>query len=131
MEFKKKRKKSISLDITPIVDTVFNLLIFFALSLNFTTASSLDVDLPKISTKQRSPARRIAIRINRNGDIFCNNILTGRAELLAELTSLKKNDKSIIIQADRTVHHGTVVRVMDICKKTGFHRLSIAAQIKD
>jgi len=133
MQFKQKRKKDINLDITPIVDTVFNLLIFFALSLNFTTTSSLHVNLPEITSGAPSAhVEQLTLQINESGEIYLNQVLVEIDALAQMLHTLGKKTPTpgIIIQADRFVPHGKVVQIMDICKKSGFKKLAIAAFFK-
>jgi len=133
MKFKEKKKRDVFLDITPIVDTVFNLLIFFALSLNFTSNATLNVNLPKITSQTSSPEKSIlTIQLTKNNEVFFNHqpITLERLESKLKETIEKSNDFSIIIQADEQVAHGKVVKIMDICKKCGLQKISIAAEIK-
>jgi len=135
MTFKEKKHRDLPLDITPVVDIVFNLLIFFALTINFSTTASLDVKLPDISTRDAPPAElKATLEITSQGNMFINKVKTDTALLAGELQKLKrkeqKNNYDIIIQADASVSHGTVVTIMDICKKNGFSKISIAADIK-
>ncbi len=133
MQFKEKRKKNIHLDITPLVDTVFNLLIFFALSLNFTSATSLNINLPEVgSPSKASLADKASIEITKDGEIYFNRqktTLAGLQALLKHEKSIKNAKKDIVIQADENVTHGIVVTIMDICKKNGFNHISIAADL--
>ena len=134
MEFKAKRNKDIHLDITPIVDTVFNLLIFFALSLNFTSTSSLDINLPDISSKQiANKTERALIQITAKGEIFLNRSKINMGSLFEMLQKIKAKTpySGMVIQADESVPHGKVVHIMDMCKKTGFNKISIAAYLKN
>lgn len=133
MKFKEKKKRNVILDITPIVDTVFNLLIFFALSLNFTSNTILKVNLPKISSRDSSYEKNsLTIQITRQDDILFNKKSVDIEALKILLTEAKEKNKafSVIIQADEQVSHGKVVRIMDICKRCGFQKISIAAEIK-
>lgn len=133
MEFKEKRKKDIHLDITPIVDTVFNLLIFFALSLNFTFTSSLNINLPEVSSKEIiGGTKRAIIQITKKGEVFLNQSKVNNDSLSEMLQKIKLKTPlcNIVIQADERVPHGKVVSVMDICKKAGFNKISIAADLK-
>lgn len=133
MEFKKKRKKDTHVDITPLVDTVFILLIFFALSLNFTKTSSLNIQLPEISANRLpDPSDKIKIRITRDEKIYFNgksvdsmNILKQK---LAECRMLRGT--AMMIEADVQVSHGMVVQVMDAGQSAGINRISIAAYVK-
>jgi len=132
MQFKERRKKDIHLDITPIVDTVFNLLIFFALSLNFTSPSSLPIKLPKIASKDFfKQQEQITIEITKEGEIFLNQTAETHDSLQKKLVHLKSQspESKVVLRADERVYHGKVVIIMDLCKKAGFNKISIAAQI--
>ena len=134
MEFKKKRKKNIHLDMTPIVDIVFILLIFFALSLNFSSTTSLGIKLPEISSSQNTTGYTYTkVQIRKTGEIFINDTITSHASLYGVLVNkrLKNPQSNIIIQADENITHGKVVNLIAICKKSGFNRISIAAHIKN
>ena len=133
MEFKKKRKKDIHIDITPLVDTVFILLIFFALSLNFTKNSSFDIELPEISSKKTIPQDdKIIVNITKDEILYLNgkrvdNIVMLKKEL-RKLEKIKEN--GLIIEADLNVRHGKIVEIMDTCKTSGINNIAIAAHIK-
>jgi biopolymer transport protein ExbD len=131
MRFREKRKKDIQLDITPIVDMVFNLLIFFALSINFSAAASIDLVLPKTSFPVPAPQVPI-IQIDRKLEISIDRAVIQYDGLPGALAGLSagSDSKAIIIMADEMVHHGYVVSVMDICKQAGFEKISISASIE-
>lgn len=133
MEFKKKRKKDIHIDITPLVDTVFILLIFFALSLNFTKNSSLGIELPEI-TSNKTPLQhdKIIINITKDEFVYLNskpvdNIISLKKKLL-KLNKI--NNSGLIIEADLNVKHGKIVEILDTCKISGINNIAISAHIK-
>ena len=131
MQFKEKRKKNIQLDITPIVDMVFNLLIFFALSINFTAAASINLVLPKTSLP--SPAPQVpVIQISKNLDITLDRTAIAFARLPEAVVVLYRQAAypAIIIMADESVNHGFVVSVMDMCRQAGFEKISISARMQ-
>lgn len=129
MRFQTERKKRDHLlDITPVVDTVFNLLIFFALSLNFVSTPGIQVNLPK-SSAQEIPrkAEDLRVSIRPGGEIFLGETrVNGQAlaERFKEAASTDR-DTQVLIQADEQVSHGRVVDVMDLARKAGLHRLAI------
>jgi biopolymer transport protein ExbD len=131
MNFKEKRKKSVQLDITPIVDMVFNLLIFFALSLNFTAAASINLVLPKTSFPDPAPQVPV-VQIDKNLEISVDRAIIKYDDLPGALAALyaRSGRPSLIIMADERVQHGFVVSVMDTCRKAGFKKLSISARIQ-
>ena len=134
MRFQSERKRSDSiLDITPIVDTVFNLLIFFALSLNFVSTPGIQVNLPK-SSAQEIPQERKDFRVimTDSGQIYANQKATDLKTLAREFDRAAQaaSDTQILIQADQRVTHGKVVEVMDLARRAGLHRLAIVTRPK-
>lgn len=133
MEFKKKRKKDTNIDITPLVDTVFILLIFFALSLNFTKVTSLNIHLPEISTNSALlKNEEIVIKIDRDEKIYLYNKTVDNITTLRKRLSLYKScrNKTVVIEADANVRHGKVVEIMDAVQHAGINNITIAAFIK-
>jgi len=129
MQFKEKTGFDAHLDITPIVDTVFNLLIFFALSLNFIVTPGIKVNLPESSTEEIVREKEeIVIVIKQGNEVFINNSSVSIEQLFLILSeSAQRNRETlIIIQADQEVSHGRVVKVMDTAKRAGLTRLAIA-----
>jgi len=129
MRFKTAQSKNNSLlDITPIVDTVFNLLIFFALSLNFVSTPGIPVNLPK-SAAQEIPQERkdLRVAITAAGQIYANQRAVDLKALAGEFRRAAQagGETQILIQADQQVAHGQVVEVMDLARRAGLHRLAI------
>lgn len=132
MQFKERTQSGVHLDITPIVDTVFNLLIFFALSLNFIVTPGIEVNLPESSTEEIIRERdEIIITIRKNNEIVINKCFVSTNQLFLKLKEAAQKDKDVlvIIQADQEVSHGSVVQVMDMAKRSGLTRLAIATSM--
>lgn len=118
-----------TVDLTPIVDTVFNLLIFFALSLNFAaTSGGINVKLPKAQTVEPVKAEQLTVNLTKDGKLYLNDKLITLDKLNDTLRQNQKKDSLIVIRADRSVEHGRVVEVMDIARTNGFSRLAIAVE---
>jgi biopolymer transport protein ExbD len=118
-----------TLDITPIVDTVFNLLIFFALSLNFIVTPGINVSLPQSDTNEIiRKSDEFIIEINKDNAIFVagKQITKDELSLLLSDAAQKNKERLVIIQADQDSIHGSVVSVMDMAKRAGLTRLAIA-----
>jgi biopolymer transport protein ExbD len=127
------KKDSSLLDITPVVDTVFNLLIFFALSLNFISTPGIRVQLPKSSAQEITPEKRdLRVVLTASGQLYLNEkavdwrTLNNRFQMAAKA----KTDTQILIQADQRVPHGQVVEIMDLARGAGLTRLAIVTQPK-
>lgn len=129
MKFREQSPSEVRLDITPIVDTVFNLLIFFALSLNFIVTPGIKVNLPESITEEIIRERdELIIVMNKDNTIFVDgrSISTENLALLLTKAAQKSGETLVIIQADQDVSHGSVVSMMDLAKKAGLKRLAIA-----
>jgi len=129
MKFREQSRSDVQLDITPIVDTVFNLLIFFALSLNFIVTPGIKVNLPESITEEIIREKdELIIVLNKDNTIFVDgrNITSENLTLLLTRAAQKSRETLIIIQADQDVSHGSVVSLMDRAKKAGLKRLAIA-----
>ncbi len=133
MKFRKENGKKIgfatAVDLTPVVDTVFNLLIFFALSLNFAaTSGGINVKLPKASSAEPVKAEQLTINLTKDGKLYLNDKVITSEKLSETLEKNQDKDSLVIIRADSLVSHGRVVEVMDTVKGKGFSRLAIAVE---
>ncbi len=127
------KSEGIQIDITPIVDTVFNLMIFFALSMNFMLNPGIKVDLPESSVEEIvQKEKEVAVSITRDGNLMINSTPVTFAQLFDELKKIAdKNPQAVIvIQADRNVTHGRVVQIMDIARSSGIKRIAISTQFR-
>ena len=131
MKFKKKSSRKLSsitnLDLTPMVDVVFNLLIFFALSLNFVASSGgINVNLPEASSAKPIKTENITINLTKGGKLYYNKEVATKEQIKKNLKEVKDKSSLIIIRADNEVEHGKVVEAMDLAKVEGFTKLAIA-----
>lgn len=134
MRFQKDLKKDSSLlDITPIVDTVFNLLIFFALSLNFISTPGIRVNLPRSTAQEITREKRdLRVVITATNQLYLNERpvdVRGLSDHFKK-EAQSNRESQILIQADQQVAHGKVVEVMDLARNAGLHRLAIVTQPK-
>ena len=123
----KSKNNSQALDLTPIVDVVFNLLIFFALSLNFAASSGgIKIKLPKATTAEEIKPDQITIELTKDGKVYLNELPSTLKKIQKKLKSVSDKNSLVIIRADNSVEHGRVVEAMDLVKSQGFSRLAIA-----
>lgn len=117
------------LDLTPMVDIVFLLVIFFMVSTTFITLESgLPVDLPQAQSPQTAIADLPTITITADMGIYIAGTPVAEEALSATLRSLLDQTglSVVVLRADKTVPHGTTVRVMDLIKQAGAQRIAIA-----
>lgn len=128
-----RRRVEVIVDITPLIDVVFLLLIFFMITTTFVNSPGIEVDLPKSSTSEHpAQPQDVVVAIGIEGDIIYEHDKVSISELTALLESKykEKPEATVVVQADREVYHGLVVKVMDAAKHAGFGKLAIATQEK-
>jgi biopolymer transport protein ExbD len=132
MLFRRKRRVQPQLNLTPLIDVVLQLLIFFMLSTTFVTQPGIPIKLPRASSTIKNVARESnVIIITADNTIYINDQkIRDVEELRSLLLELRKKQEEdlIIVKADETVAYGVVVRVMDIAKTSGFNRIAIATR---
>jgi len=134
LKFKRQVDQNVAVDLTPMIDVVFLLLIFFMVSTTFTKESHLEIDLPQSSAEPAKPSvEQIEVIINAAGEYSVNDrsLVNNQEDTLkraVQKLSEGKNDIPFIITADSKTQHEYVVRVMDIAGQLGFVQLSITTQ---
>jgi biopolymer transport protein ExbD len=134
MRFKKKREEEITIGIGPLVDIVFLLLLFFAITYHFDIASGVQINLPKM-TKAISPGEdenSITLIIDKSAQIYFEGKKIDIKTLQERLQEYVKEKGLIklVLQADKDVSHGNVVQIMDLAKSAGVYSIIIAARWK-
>lgn len=132
MKFSRAEEDRLDVNITPLIDVVFLLLIFFMVTTTFNQQAELRVDLPEASSEEQAlEIIPIEITIDPSGAYFVNGQSLANSSASALLQALRKvvgddKDKSVIIRADATTPHQAVVTAMDTVSKVGVSKLSIA-----
>lgn len=124
-------KERVTLDLTPLIDIIFQLLVFFLLTASFITTPNLGVELPKASSKATTAQQKdMRISITRDGKIEFEGKTVERSALLRRLKELQKErpNARVLIHADKKAYHGDVVKVMDAAKAAKFKRMGVAIQ---
>ena len=117
------------LDLTPMVDVVFTLVIFFMVSTTFISLESgLPIDLPQAQNNEAQSAEQPTVTITGEGRIYLAGAEVGEASLVEALRPLltDREDKTVVMRADQSVAYGLPVRVMDLIKQAGADRVAIA-----
>jgi len=124
-----------SVEMTPLIDVVFLLLIFFMVSTTFIRETQLKIDLPEAAGElQEIDDDVIEITVDRLGDyavndrLLVNNDLRTLIRALEEVLAERAPTSRVIITADANATHQAVVRAMDAAGKVGLNRLSITPQ---
>ena len=123
--------ESTSINITPLIDVVFILLIFFLLTAN--TSRGIVLNLPEAATAENVPIESWEIVITKDEKLFFNSVEIKKENLESILIAAQKKDKNrhlVVLKAHRQASVNAFISVMDTVRKTGFYNLVIATQIK-
>ncbi|MCG3172909.1 MAG: hypothetical protein GMKNLPBB_01081 [Myxococcota bacterium] len=129
------------INLTPMIDIVFQLLIFFMVTSSFSNAvsnpsqqvSTIDVELPRASARGAAmPSDAAVVVLHEDGSLIYRNQLTSLSALEEDLKRLAKDKPGapLVVQSDEKVPHGRVVKVMDLAKLSGIRTISIATEAK-
>jgi biopolymer transport protein ExbD len=132
MNFKPKRNDEVDLNITPLIDVVFLLLIFFMVSTTFEHNAEINITLPE-STEELSEAKPDAINIgiDAQDNIYINERPLLNAQLRTIMDAISEavvglDEPPIIISADAQANHQAVIKVMDAARQIGLVRITFA-----
>lgn len=132
MNLKPERRDEIDLNLTPLIDVVFLLLIFFMVSTTFEKTSKLKIQLPEASAKAEQQAdKKILVGIDVKGRYYINDRQLVNSQLKTLKLALMKvagdnKDIPVVLRADAKTPHQSVVTAMDAASQLGLTRLSIS-----
>lgn len=126
MEFIRSKKPTLSSDMAPLIDIMFQLLIFFMLSSSFLNPS-LKLNLPKSVEHDKKEPERIVVSVDKGGAIFVNTLRTSMEELKPRLEVKLANEpeKAIHIRGDQEMPYKYFVEVMDKARQAGARQINI------
>lgn len=132
MQLSNGRPRRVTLDLTPLIDVVLMLVIFFMLTTTFVLSPGVQVDLPQGSSLQKPRESDAIITITKDGAVYFQDAQVSLETLQAVLQRAKSQQPRlrVVIKADTLVRHGRVVEVMDIATLVGIERLAIATAPK-
>jgi len=134
MRLQRRNMKKARIEIIPMIDTIFFLLVFFMIStLSMSQFNGVPVNLPKAASGQQAPAESAAVTIDKHGRVFLNQEAIDKAALGEALRQqlVKNTDMLVVINADDGIEHGRVVEVMDIARGANVAKMAIAVKPKE
>lgn len=134
MNFRKKQNEALDVNVTPLIDVVFLLLIFFMVSTTFNKTSEIQIDLPKASGKhEKQHAFVVEISIDNLGRYFVNDrrLRDSKLETLKQAIKETVGDKKnphIIINSDKDTAYQSVITAMDAVRQSGLNKFSLSVK---
>lgn len=133
MEFRRPPPQEIRLKITPLIDMVFLLLVFFLLTSSFVLQEGIKVDLPSAKSSEiQQEKEEIVISITKDNEIYLNQRQVDLETLSQGLVEIIKEDpnKPVVIRADKGIILEMAVKVLDIVRLSGAKRVVISTKIE-
>jgi biopolymer transport protein ExbD len=126
MEFLRPRKVSLGLDLAPLIDVVFQLLIFFMLTSSFSNPA-LKLNLPQALPQDKKEPERIVVSVDREGKVFLGSKELSLSELKPSLQSklATHSDKSVHLRGDEAMPYRLFVQVLDLSRQAGARQINI------
>ncbi|NVK24049.1 MAG: biopolymer transporter ExbD [Gammaproteobacteria bacterium] len=117
------------IDLTPMLDVVFIMLIFFIVTASFVKEAGIDVNRPEAATAVKKERANILVAISDKGEIWINKRRVDVRAVQANIERLKAENPqgSVVIQADKKATTDTLIKVMDASRAAGVFDVSIAA----
>ena len=133
MEFNPKKKRRVMINVTSLIDVMFLLLIFFMVTSTFLDRPGMKLELPSAESAEVARVEKLVLYISSDNEVVFNGTPVALDDLeetmLAAISDIE--DRTLVLNADKSVQHGTVIRVMDIAKKIGLEKLVIGIKMKE
>ncbi|MBN2442509.1 MAG: biopolymer transporter ExbD [Spirochaetales bacterium] len=135
MRFSRRLKPEVNINLVPMIDVVFQLVIFFMVSTTFIVNPGISVVLPGSTTSEPVAMTKLVVSIVSRNEIYFNSVrydLEGIDQALSEITEPEKNQiKTVIIEGDRAISYELMVNVLDILRKHGFKGVNLRTRQVD
>jgi len=128
MKLLEKPSKKIGINLTPLIDVLFILIIFFTVSSTFLEQPGIELKLPEAESSQSHTAQKVIVYVDNEENIFLNDDpveIENVAKAVEALIS-SQTDKSVVLHADEDVSHGIIINVMDLLRKQGIYKIVIS-----
>lgn len=127
---KKNESNENVIDMTPMLDIVFIMLIFFIVTTSFVVETGVDVNRPKASTAELKKKNSIMVAITENGDIYIDKRIVDMRSIRAHIERLKIQmpESGVVIVSDKNAKTKYLVYAMDQIKLAGISNIAIAAK---
>lgn len=127
MNFRQRTREPLELNLIPLIDVVFMLLIFFMLTTTFVHDRALEVNLPKSETgsEQRAEMENHVIELDAQGNVAVDGEPIERADLPERLREIAGDGRPVLLWADAQVVNQQVVTMLDLARRAGIEKIGL------
>jgi len=130
MKLTTSTRRKVTLNLTSLIDVLFILIIFFAVSSTFLEQPGIELKLPEAESSEAHTAQKVIVYVDHEGNIFLNDHpmeLEALADAVGSLISAQ-TEKSVVLRADSAVKHGTVISILDLLRKKGIFKIIVSTE---
>lgn len=119
-----------AIDMTPMLDIVFIMLIFFIVTTSFVKEAGVDINRPAASTGKKTDSKSLVVAITKDGDVYIdgNQVDVQTVRPLVESLRAQDPESAVMVQADDASRTGALIKVMDQIRAAGVTNISVATQ---
>ncbi len=134
MQFKRRLSPKANVDLIPMIDVVFQLVVFFMVSSTFILTPGISIDLPGADSSEPVVMSRIVVTVAGDDELYINRdrynweefrAAAERLDLAAQESGTEGITRSVIVEGDRNVAYDTMVRVLDVLRRNGFRGVNL------
>jgi biopolymer transport protein ExbD len=130
MRLKHRSRRKAALNLTSLIDVLFILIIFFAVSSTFLEQPGIELKLPEAESSEAHVAQKVIVYVDHQENIFLNDKPVNLEELADAVESLvsTQTEKSVVLRADGEAKHGTIITIMDLLRKKGIYKIIVSTE---
>lgn len=132
MQFRRSLQPLSNPGLVPMIDVVFQLVVFFMVSSTFVVTPGIKLDLPQSSSAEPVVMSQLVVSVISPTEIYLNQKqydLDGFASALSRITADKSSSSSIVVEGDKNVSYDLMVKVLDTLRKNGFRGVNLRTRV--
>ena len=126
IRFAARNKPKAVVDMIPMIDIVFQLVIFFMVATTFKTTTGMELNIPNAKKVSNVPTSTLQVYIRSNSDIRVGDTPTGLAHFEQNLPAVGNDKKSVIIYGNKDVEYQLLIDIMDILRQNNYESIDLA-----
>ena len=132
MQFRRRLQPRANIELIPMIDVVFQLVVFFMLTSTFVMTPGIPLELPQAQSAEQVVVNRLVVSVAGESEIYLNqkqytlsSLDAALSELSAQVDENGDGARSVVVEADRAISYDLMIRVLDLLRSNGFRAVSL------
>ncbi len=129
MQFRRRLKPQVNVNLVPMIDVVFQLVIFFMVSSTFILTPGISIIFPSSTTSEPVVMSRLVVTVVSREEVYFNKEKYGIRELDEKLSSITEEERSdiktVVLEGDRGISYSLLIEVLDLLRRNGFKGINL------